>query len=236
MATQARDAHRRGRDACRASSPPPGCARCSARRTGVREGGTKGSTSARRRASGSTRSTARCSRRPTRARRHRGRSPTPRSGVPSDRRRPARAEQAFRAAVEREAAARAGAGVAGGAGPRDSTRVEDEICAGRGRARPRRSRSWRQRERELDEAETPSAPPSRSVVASRSVRRRIGEDAAGRRAEVEALERSVASSERERERLAGGSRVGPRAHRRGRRRARRPRGRDRDASTTPRRR
>ena len=59
-------------------------------------------------------------------------------------------------------------------------------------------------ERELEEAETAfrAAEDHRRQV--EDVRRRMGEEAAGRRAEMEALGRSLSSSERERERLGEG--------------------------------
>jgi chromosome segregation protein len=111
-----------------------------------------------------------------------------------------RAEQAFRAAVERETVARQElAGQAERAARMDAVaselvRIEAslaEIVA-----------ELETRERELDEAEVAyrESEDHRRQIEER--RREIGEAAAGRRAEAEAVQRTIHSAERERERLA----------------------------------
>ncbi|HET9310961.1 MAG TPA: AAA family ATPase [Actinomycetota bacterium] len=111
-----------------------------------------------------------------------------------------RAEQAFREAVEREAAARERmASQATRAARVDA--VDDEITrvgAELGRVVADLERS----ERELEAAEAAFREAEQERGRIESLHRRAGEEAAGRRAEVEALERSLASSERERERVA----------------------------------
>ena len=112
-----------------------------------------------------------------------------------------RAELVFRQAIEREGFARDElsteatraarlAAVEGELGRFESelARVVTELEAG---------------ERELDEAETVFRGAEEERRGIEDARRRIGEETAGRRAEVEALQRSLAASELERERLTG---------------------------------
>lgn len=112
------------------------------------------------------------------------------------------AEQAFRSGVEQESAARGDlAAEASRTARMDVVRGElDRAEHGLARVLSELEAG----ERELVEAETAfrSAEEHRRQV--EDVRRRMGEEAAGRRAEVEALRRSLASSERERERLETG--------------------------------
>jgi chromosome segregation protein len=110
-----------------------------------------------------------------------------------------RAEQAYRAAVDLETTARQElAGQADRAARIDAIgaeldRVEAQLAAVVGELEAR--------ERELDEAEATyrEAEDRRRGIEER--RREIGEAAAGRRAEAEAIQRTVETAERERERL-----------------------------------
>ncbi|MGZ8580779.1 MAG: AAA family ATPase [Actinomycetota bacterium] len=111
-----------------------------------------------------------------------------------------RAEQAFREAVEREGAAReqlashASRAARVDAVDTEIARIEDELT--------RVVAELEDSERELEAAEQHFREADQERHRIEELRRRFGEEAAGRRAEVAALERSVASSERERERLA----------------------------------
>jgi len=111
-----------------------------------------------------------------------------------------KSQEALRAATQREAAARDELGAQATRSARidavdeELQRVERELV--------RVVADLELRERELDEAEAAFRTAVEERRAIVETRRRIGEDSAGRRAEVAALERSVASSERERERLA----------------------------------
>ena len=111
-----------------------------------------------------------------------------------------KSQEALRAATQREAAARDELGAQATRSARidavdeELQRVERELV--------RVVADLELRERELDEAEAAFRTAEEERRAIEETRRRIGEDSAGRRAEVAALERSVASSERERERLA----------------------------------
>jgi chromosome segregation protein len=111
-----------------------------------------------------------------------------------------RAEQAFREAVEREGTARERLASQATTAARIDA-VDDEIArvgAELGRVVADLERS----ERELEAAETAFREAEQDRGRIESLHRRAGEEAAGRRAELEALERSLASSERERERVA----------------------------------
>ena len=112
-----------------------------------------------------------------------------------------RADQAYREAVDREAGAReelaaqAGRAVRMDAVVEDVTRTEEQLSAVLA--------GLEARERELDEAEQEYRAAEQRRHEIEELRRLAGEDAASRRAEVATLERSLASSERERERLQG---------------------------------
>jgi chromosome segregation protein len=112
------------------------------------------------------------------------------------------ADQAFRTAVERESDAREhlaaeasrtarldGVDRELARAERELARVITELEAG---------------EHELDRAEQEFREAEERRREVEDVRRRMGEEAAGRRAEMEALRRSISSSERERERLDEG--------------------------------
>jgi chromosome segregation protein len=109
------------------------------------------------------------------------------------------AEQAFRTALDRESAARqALASHAGRAARLDAiegelARVDDDL--------ERTVAEIAERERELDEAEAAFRETDQHRREVDELRRRAGEEAAGRRVEIEALERSISSAERERDRL-----------------------------------
>ena len=111
-----------------------------------------------------------------------------------------RAEQGFRAAVEREGTARTElASHAARAARLDTTRadiarLEAQLTA--------TIAELELRESELTDAEDAFRQAEEERRRIDETRRRLGEDAAGRRAEVEALERSVVASQRERDRLA----------------------------------
>ena len=111
-----------------------------------------------------------------------------------------RADQALREAVEHEGAAREQLASQASRTARIDA-VDDEIAridADLARA----AGELDARERELEEAERAFREAEQERHRIEDLRRRAAEDAAGRRAEIDALERSVASSERERERLA----------------------------------
>ena len=110
------------------------------------------------------------------------------------------AERAFRDAVEREA--RAHEALATQAGR--AARVE-AIAAELGRVETDLERALADlqvREQELEAAEAGFREADQRRREVDELRRQAGEEAAGRRIETEALERSVSSGERERERLA----------------------------------
>ena len=109
------------------------------------------------------------------------------------------AEHGYHAAVEREAAARAdlaheAAGAARlGALDQELDRQERELLATAG--------ELEERERALEGAEQTFRDAERARRDAEDERRRLSEEAAARHAEMDALRRSVASYERERERL-----------------------------------
>ncbi len=110
------------------------------------------------------------------------------------------AQERYRAAVERESAAReelaaqAGRAVRLDAVDEELARLDGEITTGMG--------ELAERERELVEAEEAYRVAEEERRRIDVLRRQAGEHAAGRRAEMEALERSIASAERERARVA----------------------------------
>ena len=196
-------------------------------------------TRARRPANGSTRSTARCLRAADARAAAVACARRRRAGVPRDAVRPHRADQERSApAVERESRRREELGRRRPPGRARLDARRRRARARRGGARRASSRSSRRGERELERrgGGVPRAP-RRSAAEIEDVRRRMGEEAAGRRAEIEALRALVVVSERERERLDDGAR-GRRARGSPRPTSERDgaRGRDRDASTTSRRR
>src|ERR687896_354937 len=109
------------------------------------------------------------------------------------------AERVFRKALDRENGARpALASQAGRAARLDATeaelaRVEKDV--------ERTVGELAERERELDEAEAAFRDADQHRREVDELRRRAGEEAAGRRVEVEALERVISAGERERDRL-----------------------------------
>ena len=111
------------------------------------------------------------------------------------------AEQAFRAALDRESGARqALASQAGRAARLDAiegelARVEADLERAVG--------ELAERERELDVAEAAFRDADQHRREVDELRRRAGEEAAGRRVEIEALERAISSGERERNKLEG---------------------------------
>lgn len=108
------------------------------------------------------------------------------------------AERALRAAVEREAAAReALAGQATRAARLEALEAELERAE---RHLATTIAELAERERELDEAEAAFREADRRRREIEEERRRVGEAAASRRAEVEALGRALEAAERERER------------------------------------
>jgi chromosome segregation protein len=112
-----------------------------------------------------------------------------------------RAEQGFRAAVDRETIARQEL-----AGQAERAARMDTVAAELARLEASLADivvELEAREREYDAAEAAyrEAEDRRRQIEER--RREIGEAAAGRRAEAEAVQRTIASAERERERLAG---------------------------------
>ncbi|MEX1263705.1 MAG: chromosome segregation protein SMC [Actinomycetota bacterium] len=112
-----------------------------------------------------------------------------------------RADLAFREAVEHEGAAREQLASQASRTARIDA-VDDEIARIEGDL-ARVAGELEASERELEEAERAFRDAEQERHRVEELRRRAGEDAAGRRAEIEALERSLATSERERERLAG---------------------------------
>jgi chromosome segregation protein len=109
-------------------------------------------------------------------------------------------QDAFRACVEREGAAREELATEASRSARldaldaELARVDAELI--------RVLADLELRERELEEAEATFHVAEEERRAVEEERRRLGEEAAGRRAEVGALERSISSSERERSRIA----------------------------------
>ena len=109
------------------------------------------------------------------------------------------AEQTFRAALDRESGARqALASQAGRAARLDAieaelARVEADLERAVG--------ELAERERELDVAEAAFRDADQHRREVDELRRRAGEEAAGRRVEIEALERAISSGERERDKL-----------------------------------
>ncbi len=114
------------------------------------------------------------------------------------------ADQAYRASVDRESAARddlaaeAGRTIRLSAAEEEITRVEAEL--------ERILIELTQREAELDEAERSYRVAEQARREVEELRRLRSEEAAGRRAELASLERSLTASERERERLDEGLR------------------------------
>ena len=109
------------------------------------------------------------------------------------------ADQAFRLAMDREASAsQALASQAGRAARLDA--IEAELARAEGDVE-RVVRDLADRERELEEAEAAFRDADQHRREVDELRRRAGEQAAGRRVEVEALERSISSGEGERARL-----------------------------------
>jgi chromosome segregation protein len=111
------------------------------------------------------------------------------------------AETAFREAVDRESAARASlAGEAGRAARLDTVeadlrRVEEQLA--------RTLEDLHGRERELDDAEVAFREADQRRREIDEQRRRAGEEAASRRAEIDALRRSLAGADSERARVSG---------------------------------
>ena len=111
------------------------------------------------------------------------------------------AEHAYRAAVEREAAAREDLAAQATRTVRLSS-VDDDL----GRLETEVDRVVGElalREQELDEAEAAFRQADARRREVEDVRRHLAEEAAGRRAEMETLQSSLAGSERDRERLEG---------------------------------
>jgi chromosome segregation protein len=109
------------------------------------------------------------------------------------------AQERFRAAVARESDAREELGAQAARAARLDS-VDEELA----RAEAELAAVVEElglRERELDEAEEAFRAAEEERREIDDVRRRVGEEAAGRRAEVVALERSVAAGDRERERI-----------------------------------
>jgi len=109
------------------------------------------------------------------------------------------AQQAFRSALDREGGSRQElASQAGRAARLDAieaelARVEVDL--------ERTIAELAERERELDEAEAAFRDADQHRREVDELRRRVGEEAVGRRVEIEALERAISSGERERDRL-----------------------------------
>jgi chromosome segregation protein len=112
-----------------------------------------------------------------------------------------RAEQTYRDAVEREAAARTDLASEAARAVRMDT-VTQEIARVEARL-VSTIEDLASQERALDAAEAEFRRDEDRRREVEETRRRIGEETAGRRAEVEALEHSLAGSDRERERLEG---------------------------------
>ena len=112
------------------------------------------------------------------------------------------AEQAFRASVDREAAARAALSDHAGRAARldavdaELARVEADL--------ERSVADLAARESELDAAEAAFREADQHRREVDELRRRAGEEAAGRRVEIDALERTISSGEREGARLDAG--------------------------------
>jgi chromosome segregation protein len=109
------------------------------------------------------------------------------------------AEQAFRSAVDRESEARQALASQAGRAARI-----DAIQAELSRAETDLERTvseLAQRERELEEAESAFRAADQHRREVDELRRRVGEEAVGRRVELEALERAISSGEREGDRL-----------------------------------
>ncbi len=109
------------------------------------------------------------------------------------------AEQAYRAAVEREATAREDLAAQATRTAR-LTAVDEELARLEAES-DRVVADLELHERELDEAEARFRAADARRREIEDVRRRMAEEAAGRRAELATLERSLAGYERERERL-----------------------------------
>jgi chromosome segregation protein len=109
------------------------------------------------------------------------------------------AEQAYRAAVEREATSREDLAAQATRTARLAT-VDEELARLEAEA-DRVVSELEVRERELDEAEARFREADARRREIEDVRRHMAEEAAARRAELETLERSLAGYERERERL-----------------------------------
>jgi len=110
-----------------------------------------------------------------------------------------RADREYREAVDREATAREDLAAQAGRAARmdgvidEIARVEEQLAAV--------LRELEAREHELDEAEEAYRQAEARRHEIGELRRQVGEEAASRRAEVATLERSLAGSERERERM-----------------------------------
>ncbi len=112
-----------------------------------------------------------------------------------------RTERGFRAAVERETGARQEL-----ASQASRAARLDAVAADVGRIEARLAdviAELEGREAELDLAEAAYREAEDHRHQVEEIRRRAGEEAAGRRAEAEAIQRALASAERERERVAG---------------------------------
>jgi chromosome segregation protein len=112
------------------------------------------------------------------------------------------AEQVLRSAVDREATAREALAAESSRTVRLDA-VDRELASAQQRLEGVLAALDRG-ERELERAEVAFRASEDRRRQAEDVRRRMGEEAAGRRAEMEALRRSLSSSERERERLAEG--------------------------------
>ncbi|MDP9344016.1 MAG: chromosome segregation protein SMC [Actinomycetota bacterium] len=112
------------------------------------------------------------------------------------------AERSLRAAVDRVSEARSGLAQAATHAARRSTIDEDLARADAALAET--VSALEERERELEGAEREHHAAERARREAEEERRRLSEDAAVRRAEIETLQRSLASAERERERLEHG--------------------------------
>ncbi len=112
------------------------------------------------------------------------------------------AERSLRAAVDRVSEARSRLAQAATAAARLTTLDQDLARAGTALAET--VSALEERERELEAAERQHHAAERVRREAEEERRRLSEDAAVRRAEIETLQRSLASAERERERLEHG--------------------------------
>ena len=120
----------------------------------------------------------------------------------------AEAEQAFRSALDRESASATGSSRPRRAARPGSTRSRRSSRASR-RTWNGRVEELAERERELDEAETAFRDADQHRREVDELRRRAGEEAVGRRVEIEALERAISSGEREGDRLEAELARGP---------------------------